>query len=121
MPPPRAPTNPPETRRNTAAAVTPSPPSPARRRPAATGHPSPRRDYPKVELDLLGPLDTFPHAPGEHARRNRPNAAAAVGVNGQGPDCIGLDLSRGSRQDSRGFFIKLPLSFVLNPVNFENR
>ena len=32
-PPPRA----------TAAAVTPSPPSPARRRPAATGHPSPRR------------------------------------------------------------------------------
>ena len=60
-PPPRAPTNPPETRRNTAAAVTPSPapPSPARRRPAATGHPSPRRDYPKVELDLLSPLDTF--------------------------------------------------------------
>ena len=54
-PPPRAPTNPPETRRNTAAAVTPSPapPSPARRRPAATGHPNPRRDYPKVELDLL--------------------------------------------------------------------
>jgi len=81
------------------------PPSPARRRPTATGHPSPRRDYPKVELDLLSPLDTFPHAPGEHARRNRPNAAAAVGVNGQGPDCIGLDLSRGSRQDSRGFFI----------------
>ena len=40
--PPRAPTNPPETRRNTAAAVTPSPPSPARRRPAATGHPSRR-------------------------------------------------------------------------------
>ena len=37
-PPPRAPTNPPETRRNTAATVTPSPapPSPARRRPAAT-------------------------------------------------------------------------------------
>src|SRR6185436_4654615 len=32
-PPPRA----------TAAVVTPSPPSPARRRPAATGHPSPRR------------------------------------------------------------------------------
>ena len=58
-PPPRAPTNPPETRRNTTAAVTPSPPSPARRRPAATGHPSPRRDYPKVELDLLSPLDTF--------------------------------------------------------------
>ena len=58
-PPPRAPTNPPETRRNTAAAVTPSPPSPARRRPAATGHPSPRRDYPKVELDLLSPLNTF--------------------------------------------------------------
>ena len=28
---------------------------------------------------------------------------------------------QGSWQDSRGLFIKLPLSFVLNPVNFENR